>query len=77
MEETIKAVLSSVLEMNSSKIDENTSLESVETWDSLRHINLIIALEEEFGIQFTEEEIVNMLSYRLIHLTIRDKLNEK
>jgi len=76
MKKKVKQVMTSVLKMDISEIDENTSLESVETWDSLRHINLIIALEEEFGIQFSGEEIVNMLSYKLIYLTICDKLNE-
>lgn len=32
----------------------------IPNWDSLTYINLIIALEEEFGIHFTSEEVASM-----------------
>ena len=41
----------------------STSQENVESWDSLSHINLIFALEEEFDIEIDENEMVNMLSF--------------
>lgn len=36
----------------------NTS--QVPNWDSLNHINLVLAIEEEFGLQFTTEELVRI-----------------
>lgn len=39
------------------KIDSNTSRDNTPEWDSLAHLNLIIELEEEFGIEFNREEI--------------------
>lgn len=42
-------------------------------WDSLRHMNLILALEEEFNVSFTDEEITDMLSLDLIDETLRQK----
>jgi acyl carrier protein len=32
-------------------------------WDSLGHINIISAMEEEFGIVFTDDEILNIKSF--------------
>ena len=36
---------------------EGTSREDYETWDSLSHLNIILALEEQYGVGFTPEEI--------------------
>jgi acyl carrier protein len=38
-------------------------------------MNLIVSLEEEFGITFTDDEIVEMISYPLIRLILRNMLN--
>ena len=77
MKDRIKQVMASVLRTDISAIDENTSPETIEMWDSINHMNLILALEEEFGVEFENEEIVNMLNYKLIYLTLNEKLNLK
>ena len=38
-------------------LDEQTTADQIEGWDSMSHINLIIAIEIAFGIEFTNEEI--------------------
>jgi acyl carrier protein len=38
-------------------VTEATNAASVEGWDSLAHINLIVALEEAFGVSFTTKEV--------------------
>ena len=43
------------------------------TWDSLNHMNLIVALEEEFDVTFDEEEINEMISLELIELILKQK----
>ena len=37
--------------------NESISRDSESTWDSLKHVQLILMLEEQFGIQFSEEEM--------------------
>lgn len=39
------------------QIDDETSAGDVEGWDSLMHINLIIAIEKRFGVKFATAEI--------------------
>jgi acyl carrier protein len=39
------------------EINEDSSADSIEQWDSLRHLNLVLALEEEFGISIPDEEV--------------------
>lgn len=59
-------VVSQVLGIPVDEITDDSSPENVEAWDSLKHMNLVLALEEEFGIRFSDERIVAMLSVRSI-----------
>lgn len=73
MKDRIKEVIASVFGVEISEIDDNTSSDTLDFWDSLRHMNLIVALEEEFGIEFNDEEIVEMTDYKLIKAIIQEK----
>jgi len=73
MEERIKNVMSAVFEIPVNKIKENSSPDTIESWDSLKHMNLIIALEEEFEIEFIENEIYEMMDYTIIKSIIAEK----
>lgn len=75
MENRIKELMSIVFETDLSFIDDNASPETIENWDSLKHMNLISVLEEEFNISFSDDEIVEMLSYKCILKIIKEKLN--
>ena len=44
------------------QIDESMNSASVERWDSLHHINLIVAIESEFGIKFRSSEIEKLVN---------------
>jgi acyl carrier protein len=45
----------------------------INNWDSLGHINLILALEAEFNITLSPDEAAEMLSVGLIRKVLRDK----
>ena len=55
----------------------DSSPDTVEGWDSLQHLNLILALEEEFKFSFTEDQMVEMLSVGLIVETVAESLASK
>jgi len=74
METRIKQVMSDVLDVDINDINEDTSPETLEAWDSLKQMNLIVALEEEFNLEFTDEEIEDLLNFKLIKLTIEDRV---
>ena len=52
---------------------DETSPESLDAWDSLGHIRLIAALEDEFQLTFTLEEIEVMGSVGKIRSVLADK----
>ncbi len=49
--------------------------ETIETWDSLQHLNLVLALEQEFHVQFTPEEIEQLQSVELISMLVEEKVS--
>lgn len=64
MREDLKQVLENVLEVDS--ITEEDSVRTIRTWDSVRHLSLIMALEERFGLAFDADEIPELISVRAI-----------
>lgn len=63
VEQTIRDLMSIILNIDAAKIDEGTSMDNTPGWDSTNQINLILALEEEFSISFDVSEFELMVSY--------------
>ncbi|MBK7639022.1 MAG: acyl carrier protein [Bacteroidetes bacterium] len=70
----LKKLMSTVFDVPLESITEDASTDNIENWDSLRHLNLILALEEEFNITIPDEEVGNMVNYKLIEIVINDLL---
>jgi len=70
MENRIKKVMSAVFEIPNIEINEESTMDTIESWDSLKHMNLVIALEDEFQITIPDEEVGNLLSFLLIKLIV-------
>jgi len=70
MENRIKKVMSAVFEIPNIEISEVSTMDTIESWDSLKHMNLVIALEDEFQITIPDEEVGNLLSFSLIKLIV-------
>jgi acyl carrier protein len=71
MEERIRNVMAAVFNMPPDRITNDASPHEIAAWDSLKHMNLIQALEEEFGIRFEEAEIASLVNFDIIAATIR------
>jgi acyl carrier protein len=69
----ILEVMSSVFEVELSTLNEDSSIDSIENWDSIRHLNLILALEEEFNITIPDEEVGDLVNYKLIELIVNEQ----
>jgi acyl carrier protein len=72
-EEDLRQVLADVLDLEASVIIETASIDTIEQWDSLKHLNLVLALEERFGITLTDEQTVQILSYPLIKIALEEQ----
>jgi len=57
-------------------IDENTTSQDVEGWDSLAHIRLIVSIERAFNIRFAASEVSDLANVgALAHLIMKKRLN--
>ena len=74
MEERIRHIMADVLDLDPRSIDGGTAMDSVESWDSLTHINLCLGLEQDFQVSFTVPEMEAMLSYEDIVRVLAEKL---
>lgn len=54
-------------------IKPETTANDVDGWDSLSHINLMIAIENRFNIQFTEKEISTFKNINELVVCIEEK----
>jgi acyl carrier protein len=74
MHEKIKQIMADILSLDFDRIDGSTLKDNTATWDSLNHINLVVALEQEFGLSFDLQEIESMCSYDDIVQVVDSKL---
>lgn len=63
LEDRLASIISAMLELDETEVNQDTSSLTVEKWDSLAQMNIVMAVEEEFGMRFTDEQIVESLSY--------------
>lgn len=53
----VNSIFCDVLDNSELEINENTTADDVEDWDSLTHIQLVVAIEKHFKMKFTAAEI--------------------
>lgn len=70
-------VVSNVMGSPLDSINEGSSPDNIMGWDSLKQLNLVLALEEEFGLFFNDQQIAEMLNVELILLTLDEALQAK
>ncbi len=68
----IKEIMATVFNVEKSAINDDSSPETLETWDSLQHMNLIVSLEEEFGITFNDDQVTDMLDFKSVVKAVED-----
>lgn len=76
-ENTLKQVMATLLTVDVNAIDSEASMDTIPTWDSLRHMNLVLALEEEFKVSIPDEDAGNITSYKLIKMVLEELLQSK
>ena len=64
--------MADIFELDAADIPDNASAGVVENWDSIRHMNLIVALEEEFDVRFNDTDIVDLITIPLIESIIKE-----
>ena len=71
-ETLLKNTVAGVLGVNPDDINDDSSMDNLHEWDSLKHLNLVLAIEEVFGVSMTEEQSLEILSFPLIKLVLSE-----
>jgi acyl carrier protein len=72
----ILEIFKDVLDTEEISINENTTSNDVDEWDSLTHIQLIVAIEKHFKIKFTSSEISNWKNVGEMITSINSKIKD-
>ena len=67
----IKKILSSILKLKIEKITDNINVNNSKKWDSLAHLNIVLALESEFKVSFDVEKVTKLTSLKLIKSSLK------
>ncbi|MGQ0732061.1 MAG: acyl carrier protein [Acidobacteriota bacterium] len=66
----VLSVIAAVLKISPAELDDASSPDSIDSWDSLHHLQILLALEEEFARQFPAEDVDRLQSVGAILTTL-------
>lgn len=76
MKDAVKKIMADVFMVPVESIPDDASPDSVAAWDSVNHMNLVVALEEAFDVQFDEVQIIEMLNIDLVVMSLQELKEE-
>ena len=59
--------------MPASQLTEASSPDTIESWDSIQHLSIVLGLEQALGVQFDPEDIEKMRSVGALEAMVRAK----
>ena len=72
MEDRIRTIMSEALRLPADRIGPDAAIGTVPNWDSTAHMRMMIALEDEFGVELDESRMVEMTSLAKIRSTVEE-----
>ncbi len=70
----VKRIVADIFSLPVERVTLESSSETIESWDSLKHLNLMLALEQEFGLELLPEEAERLVSVQDIAVLVSEKL---
>jgi acyl carrier protein len=70
---TLETILASVLGVEPSELNDQSNARNTRNWDSMRHIEVLLAVETAFGIRFSMPEITGMQNLGDIRRLLAEK----
>ncbi len=77
IEEKLTQIFRTVFNEPALNITPDTTANDVDGWDSLSHLNMISAVEKEFGVKFKLKDLVKLKNVGDLVRVIEVKLSEK
>jgi acyl carrier protein len=70
---SLRDILADVLEVSPEAITPELSMETAENWDSFRHLQAVLAVEGEYGVQLDPQRIPELTSVALLQSELEKK----
>lgn len=68
----LKQTMANAFRIKPEDVTEESSMDNLEQWDSLKHLNLVLALEQAFDVTMSEEQTLEILSYQLVKAVLSE-----
>ena len=68
--EKINTILVEMFKVSMEEANKDLGMTDIANWDSLTHMNLIVTIEDEFGIELSGDDIAEMISFDQIRATV-------
>ena len=73
----LKAVILGALKLDDWELGESTLASEVPGWDSLNHVNVVLAVEKHFGIRFRNVEVLRLRNVGDLQRLVNSKLGSQ
>jgi acyl carrier protein len=73
----VRRIAADVLRKTLDEVPASGTRDTISGWESMAHVNLVLALEQHFDVQFKPEEMLEMLSIELTAMLVEEKLAER
>lgn len=70
---SLRDTLADILEVSPDQVTPDLNTETTESWDSFRHLQIILALEGEYGVQFDPQRVPELTSVALLQQELEKK----
>lgn len=70
---TLNQLIADILGLDVAQVSDVSSPDTLSEWDSITHLNLIMAIEEAFEIQLSPEDALDLNSVKLFRLYLEEK----
>jgi acyl carrier protein len=74
MKEKVLEIMSKTFNIDISLLSDKTSKKDLSQWDSMSHLNLIVDIENDFNINFSNEEMVTIIDFKSLLKIIKNKI---
>ncbi len=73
MNEKLNNLMADLLRMDPARVNDDLTMQDTDVWDSLKHMELIVSIEDEFDVELTSDDIIKMLSVKAIREILAQK----
>jgi acyl carrier protein len=70
---SLRDILADILEISPDQVTPDLKADTVEAWDSFRHLQMILAIEGEYGVQFDPQRIPELTTVALLQAELEKR----